>query len=110
MSNRDTTSSTLGYEAEPTDVEAIVSTILADLDEITEDPADRYSRLTAEQALYEGVVKRLTEIREEIVARMNVGDGTGRRNGRMSYQAIADLIGKSRAAAQQMVERGRERL
>lgn len=103
-------SSTLGYEAEPTDVEAIVSTITADLEEITDDPAILYSRLTSEQALYEGVVKRLTEMREEIVAKMNAGDGTGRRDGRMSYEDIAGLIGKSRAAAQQMVERGRSRL
>ena len=110
MTSQDTASSTLGYEAEPTDVEAIVSTILAELKEITDDPSDLYSRLSAEQALYEGVVRRLTEMREEIVARMNVGDGTGRRDGRMSYQEIADLIGKSRAAAQQMVERGRTRL
>jgi hypothetical protein len=103
-------SSTLGYEAEPSDVETIVSTIMAQLKEITDDPADLYSRLTSEQALYEGVVKRLTEAREEVVARMNVGDGTGSRDGRMSYEDIAGLIGKSRAAAQQMVERGRARL
>lgn len=103
-------SSTLGYEAETVDVEAIIAPILADLDEITDDPAVQYHRLTAEQALYEGVVKRLTEAREGIVARMNVGDGTGRRDGRMSYEDIAQLIGKSRAAAQQMVERGRTRL
>jgi hypothetical protein len=103
-------SSTLGYEAEPTDVEAIVSSITDALAEISDDPAVVYSRLTSEQALYEGVVKRLTELREEVVARMNIGDGTGSRDGRMSFQEIADLIGRSRAAAQQMVERGRVRL
>ncbi|MFI7691806.1 hypothetical protein ACIBQ6_22245 [Nonomuraea sp. NPDC049655] len=103
-------SSTLGYEAEPSDVKAIVSALMAELKEITDDPAELYSRLTSEQALYEGVVKRLTELRETTVARMNVGDGTGSREGRMSYQEIADLIGKSRASAQQMVERGRARL
>lgn len=103
-------SSTLGYEAEPTDVEAIVSTILSDLDEITDDPTERYHRLTAEQALYEGVVTRLTELREEAVARLNIGDGTGSRAGRLSYEKIAGVIGKSRAAAQQMVERGRTRV
>jgi hypothetical protein len=110
MNSQHNPSSTLGYEAEPSDVKAIVSAILAELEEITDDPAILYSRLTSEQALYEGVVKRLTELREEIVAKMNIGDGTGRRDGRMSYEDIAGLIGKSRAAAQQMVERGRPRL
>jgi DNA-directed RNA polymerase specialized sigma24 family protein len=103
-------SDTLGYEAEPADVEAIVSRILADLDEATADPAERYHRLTAEQALHEAVARRITEKREEILARLNVGDGTGRREGRMSYDRIAQVIGRSRATAQQMVERGRTRL
>ncbi|WP_084965244.1 sigma-70 family RNA polymerase sigma factor [Thermoactinospora rubra] len=102
-------SSTLGYEAEKTDVDAIVSDVLASLDDIT-DLGERYHRLTAEQALYEAVVRRLAELREETVARLNIGDGTGRRAGRMSYEQIAQVIGKSRAAAQQMVERGRARL
>lgn len=101
---------TLGYEADPTDVEAIVSVILADLDEATSDPLERYSRLSAEQVLHEAVGGCLERERERILARLNAGDGTGRRGGRMSYEDIARHIGRSRSTAQQMVERGRELL
>ncbi|MCF6476481.1 hypothetical protein FAF44_50320 [Nonomuraea sp. MG754425] len=52
-------------------------------------------------------MQQLTHLREDLVALMNVGDGDGSRSGRMSFQQIAELIGESRAAAQQMVERGR---
>jgi hypothetical protein len=96
-------SDTLGYEAEPADVDATVADIAA-----TPDLMERYTRATAEQAYHEAVVQRLKEIREETVARLNRGDD----GPRLSYEKIADLLlpGKSRAAAQQMVERGRSRI
>ncbi len=93
--------STFGYEAEGTDVEATVADIAA-----TPDLMERYARATAEQAYHEAIAARLQEIREETVARLNARDDSGR----LSYEGIARLIGRSRAAAQQMVERGRTRL
>lgn len=92
---------TLGYEAEPADVEATVAEIVA-----TPDLLERYARATAAQAYHEAVARRLKEMREETVARLNMGE----QGERLSYERIAALIGRSRAAAQQMVERGRERL
>ncbi|MER7361959.1 hypothetical protein [Nonomuraea wenchangensis] len=95
--------SVLGYEAEPSDVEATVADIAA-----TPDLMERYARATSEQAYHEAVAERLKLIREETLARLNRGDdGT-----RLSYEKIAELLlpGKSRATAQQMVERGRARL
>lgn len=96
-------SDTLGYEAEPTDIEATVADIAA-----TPDLMERYARATAEQAYHEAVAERLKQIREETVARLNRGE----QGPRLSYEKIAELLlpGKSRAAAQQMVERGRTRL
>lgn len=96
-------SENLGYEAEPADVDATVADITA-----TPDLMERYARATAEQAYHEAVAQRLKEIREETAARLNRGD----QGERLSYEQIAALLlpGKSRAAAQQMVERGRSRI
>ncbi|MER7126731.1 hypothetical protein [Micrococcus luteus] len=89
---------TLGYEAEPTDVTAEMDGILADIT----DPLERYHRATAAQAHYDAVSAALAVERARVCADLWDG-GKG-----LSYDKIGKLIGASRARAQQLVERGRD--
>lgn len=92
----DLSSSTLGYEAEPGDVEAAVADIAR-----TPDLMERYARASAEQAHHDAVSAALADERARVCAEWWDG-GTG-----LSYARIGDLIGASRSRAQQLVERGR---
>lgn len=86
-----------GYEAEPTDVAAIVDAELADFT----DPLERYARASAAEALYRSVANAFADERASAVLALHEAG--------MSYQRIADatLIG-TRGRAQQLVERARE--
>lgn len=87
---------TLGYEAEPTDVAAEVDGILADI----ADPLERYQRATAAQVHHQAVARALADERAQALKEMN--------DAGLSYQQIADvtLIG-TRGRAQQLVEKAR---
>lgn len=87
---------TIGYEAEPTDVAAEVEGILSDF----ADPLERYHRATAAQVHHQAVVAALADERACIAAALSAGG--------MSYAAIAEALSLgSRSRAQQLVERGR---
>lgn len=90
--------STGGYEAEPSEVEAI-----AGLAEIAEgwpgDPLARYGALTSRQATFQAVVDLLAAERARVVAEMN-SEG-------MSYRKLAPLLGMSAARVQQLTEAAR---
>lgn len=61
------------------------------------DPLKRYEALTKAQNLYEALAKRIAAERARAVAEMHTSG--------MSYGRIADVIGFTRARAQQLVER-----
>lgn len=74
---------TLGYEAEPQDVAHLLHTQCGDL--LTEpDPLIRYTRLTAEQALYDALVSAIKRERGRALAELAEG---------RSNTAVAELVG-----------------
>lgn len=89
---------TLGYEAEPTDVAAEVDGILADIT----DPLERYQRATAAQVHHVAVADALAAERAAALKALN--------DSGLSYQQIADvtLIG-TRGRVQQLVEKASRR-
>lgn len=91
-----TDKTTLGYEAEPTNVAAEVASILADIT----DPLERYQRATSAQVHHMAVADALAAERAAALKALN-DDG-------LSYAKIADvtLIG-TRGRVQQLVERAR---
>jgi hypothetical protein len=90
-----------GYAADPAEVEAVMTGV--DLGDAGEDPEVRYARASAALALYTAVAKRIAEAREAAVLELYRRPGS-------SYQTIADdLLLGSRARAQQIIERARER-
>lgn len=93
--------STLGYEPDPHEVDAIVDDILEDLD----DPMHRYVAATAGQVFHQVVAEKLAAVRAGIAADFNVTDEED--GSRLSYAQIAELLGMSRGRAQQLVEKGR---
>lgn len=86
-----------GYEAEPTDVDALVDNELCD----ATDPLERYHRAGAAEALYRETANRFAQQRALAVLALH--------DSGLSYQQIADvtLIG-TRARVQQLVERARK--
>lgn len=84
------------YEAEPADVDAIVTAELGDFT----DPLERYHRAGAAEALHSAAAHRFALERARALAAMKAGG--------MSYRQIADvtLIG-TRGRAQQLVEKAR---
>ena len=92
-----TTMTDHAYEAEPTDVDAIVSSELSDFT----DPLERYHRAGAAEALHSAAAHRFALERARTLAEMN--------DAGMSYQQIADvtLIG-TRGRVQQLVEKARK--
>lgn len=91
---------TTGYEPEPADVTAEVS---SHLDQIT-DPWDRYVRATAAQAHHEAVSAALQRERDRALAALNAGyEGQPR----LSYEALAERTALTRSGVQKAVERGR---
>lgn len=90
------TEQTLGYEAEPQDVDTVVS---AYLDGIT-DPLERYHRATSAQAHHLAVVAALADERARAAYTMWKSG--------LSYGKLAELGLGTRGRAQQLVERGQE--
>lgn len=77
------TTDTAGYEAGPSDVQALLGNLCGDL--LAEpDPLVRYTRLTAEQALFEALVSAIVRLRGEALGEL--------REGRTAKQ-VADLVG-----------------
>jgi DNA-directed RNA polymerase specialized sigma24 family protein len=89
-------STTPGYEAEPTEVEALT----ADLADHADDPSAMFARASAMEALYRAAANRAADYRARACARMSM-DG-------LSYAQIAKLTGLTRSRVQQLVERGRD--
>lgn len=72
-----------GYEAEPTDVQALVDGLLAALADET-DPLVRYTRLCSEQALYAALVGEIAKLRgRELLAMSKTA----------SYEQVAEMTG-----------------
>lgn len=75
---------TLGYEAEPSDLKALVEDLLAGIAEVT-DPLVRYMILTADQALYDTFVSEIKKLRGAELRRM-ADDGA-------TFDQIANVTG-----------------
>lgn len=74
---------TIGIEPEPTDVQALVANLLADLEPIT-DHLVRYSQLTSDQALYTAFLKEIRRMRgAELIAMSETA----------SYAEVAEATG-----------------
>lgn len=72
-----------GYEAEPSDVQALVEGLLADLADET-DPLVRYTLLTSEQALYAKFIGEIVRLRGlELLAMSETA----------SYEQVAEMTG-----------------
>lgn len=71
-----------GYETEPSDVMALLDNLCGDL--LAEpDPLIRYTRLSAEQALYDGLVSAIKRERGKALAEMKAA-------GDLTWQQVAD--------------------
>lgn len=90
------TNPTTGFEAEPTDV-------ANHLDGIT-DPWERYVRATSAQAHFDAASRLAQTERDKALAALN-DPALGK--DKLSYEALADRTGLSRAGVQNAVERGR---
>lgn len=91
---------TLGCEAEPSDVEAIVQGVLGEIEVgWPGDPSAQYAALTSSLVLYRAAASRLGDERAALIARMNAGG--------QSYTEIAGATGLTRARVQQLAEKGR---
>lgn len=89
----------IGYEAEPTDVAAILETALGDIPD-EPDPTIRFAQLGALGALYDAVVSGIADERAKAAAEL-AAQG-------LSFQQVASTLGLgSKARAQQLIERGR---
>lgn len=86
------------YEAEPADVEALVTDALAAADEET-DPVLRDIILAGQRELYYAASRRLAAERARNAAAMH--------DSGMSYAEIGKALNLTRARAQQLVEAGR---
>lgn len=107
-------SSTIGYEAEPHEVDAL----LAQLRDGAwgDDPVPLYMQATRLEVLYRTAANAAAQERSRQAARLwtgTPGSGpirpTGQHPDGLSYQQIADALSLgTRARAQQLVERGRD--
>lgn len=94
-------SDTIGYEAESTDVDALLADVMTDINE-EPDPSVRYVLLSKAGVLYDALVSRIADERARVAAEM-WDEGRG-----LSYAKLADALSLgSRSRAQQLVERGR---
>lgn len=90
--------STHGYEAEPSEVDAVWEALVGDR-EPHEDDMPRWVHLESRAALLAAVATRIADERSRIARSWSeAGD---------SYATIAARVGVSRGRAQQFVERGR---
>lgn len=88
-----------GYEAEPTDVDAVVNALVGERD--MDDDMQWWVHLSSRLALLAETERRIHDERARLAEKWSRVDGD-------SYAVICERVGLHRSRAQQLVERGRE--
>lgn len=99
--------STVGYEPEPTDVEALLANLCGDI--LAEpDLLVRYTMLSKEQVLYDALVSRLKAERGKVLAELVVEERKTR-PAIAAKQAVAEAAGlRSRQRVEQLIASARD--